>query len=59
MVRTYTGIRLVIEVICGLILFSLVAVPATIAAFTVSVYMGVPFLCMIIAGFVKRLKYNS
>lgn len=59
MVHTYRTFRLVIEVICSLLLLALVAVPMAVAAFTVSVYMGVPLVCMLALGIVKRIKYNT
>lgn len=59
MVRITDDFRLIVEAICSLLLYALVAVPLTIAAFTVSIYMGVPFLIILGLGWVKRLKYNT
>lgn len=59
MVRITDDFRLIVEVVCMFILYGLVAIPLAVAAFTVSVYMGVPFVIVLGLGWVKRLMHNT
>lgn len=59
MVRTYHGLRLAIERICYMLLYALVAVPLTMAAFAIGLYFAIPFSLVMLVGFFKNMRTTT